>query len=75
MIKDSLEEIIDELVSKGILWHEVKAQFEKLFIIRVLVEQKGNLNRTSEVMGLHRNTLSKKIRLYLVDARKYRKSP
>ncbi len=74
MIKDVLEKVIDELVSKGILWHEAEAQFEKLFIIRVIAEEKGNLSRAAEVMGLHRNTLAKKVKLYSVDARKYRKS-
>ncbi len=74
MIKDVLEEVIDELVSKGILWHEAEAQFEKIFIIRVLAEQKGNLSRAATVMGLHRNTLAKKVRLYSVDTRKHRKS-
>ncbi len=36
MIKDVLENVIDEMVSKGIFWHEAGSQFEKLFIIRVL---------------------------------------
>ena len=72
MIKDVLEKVIDEMVSKGILWHEAGAQFEKLFIIRVLRQQRGNVSKTAEVMDLHRNTLSKKVRLYSLDPRKFR---
>lgn len=67
MIKDVLEEVIDEMVSKGILWHEAEEQFEKLFILRVLREKRGNIIRTAEVMGLHRNTLAKKIKQYSID--------
>ncbi len=33
-IKQVLEEIIDEMVAKGIYWTEAVSQFEKLFILR-----------------------------------------
>ena len=72
MIKDVLENVIDEMVSKGILWHEAGSQFEKMFIIRVLREHRGNLSKTAEAMDLHRNTLSKKVRLYSIDTRNSR---
>ena len=61
-IKDRLEEIIDEIVSKGIYWSEAVSQIEKLFILRSLQQSDGNLSRAAEIMGVHRNTLSKKIR-------------
>ncbi len=61
-MKDILEALIDEMVSKGILWREAAAQFEKLFILRVFQECGGNLGKTAERMGVHRNTLSKKMR-------------
>lgn len=61
-LKEVLEEVVDELVRKGILWPEASAQFEKLFILRVLAESKGNMSRAAEIMGVHRNTLSKKLR-------------
>ncbi len=63
-IKQVLEEIIDEMVTKGIYWSEAESQFEKLFILRALQENGGNLSRAAETMGVHRNTLSKKIRQY-----------
>ncbi len=72
MIKDVLEKVIDEMVSKGILWHEAGSQFEKLFIIRVLREHHGNVSRTAKAMNLHRNTLSAKVRRYSIDTRKFR---
>ena len=73
MIKDVLETLIDEMVSKGILWHEAEGEFEKLFMIRVLREQKGNLLRTAEVMGLHRNTVAKKVQAHGIRPETYRK--
>ena len=61
-IKDRLEAIVDELVAKGILWHEAAQQFEKLFIQRTMVETGGKIGRAGRLMGMHRNTLAAKIR-------------
>lgn len=66
-IKDVLEAVIDEIVTKGILWPEAVAQFEKLFILRVLSQNNGNLSHAATTMGVHRNTLSKKIREHKID--------
>ena len=66
-IKQVLEEIIDEMVAKGIYWSEAESQFEKLFILRALRENGGNLSRSAETMGVHRNTLSKKVRQYGIE--------
>lgn len=61
-IRKVLEDVINEMVEKGIFWNEACAQFEKLFILRALQESNGNLSRAAEIMGVHRNTLSKKIK-------------
>ena len=65
-IKDKLEEIIGEIVSKGIYWSEATSQFEKLSIIRALQNSDGNLGRAAEIMGIHRNTIAKKVREYKI---------
>ncbi len=65
-IKDKLEEVIDEMVRKGIYWSEAASQFEKLFIIRALQDSNGNLSRAAGIMGVHRNTVSKKIRQHAI---------
>ena len=65
-IKDKLEEIIGEIVSKGIYWSEATSQFENLFIIRALQNSDGNLGRAAEIMGIHRNTIAKKVREYKI---------
>lgn len=69
-IKEILETLIDEMVAKGILWPEAQSQFEKLFLLRVLRETDGNVSHAAEMMQMHRNTLSKKLRLHGIDKRK-----
>ena len=61
-IKDRLERIADELVGKGILWQEAAHQFEKLFILRALEHTGGRIGSAARLMGIHRNTLSAKMR-------------
>ncbi len=73
-IKQILEEIIDEMVAKGIYWTEAVSQFEKLFILRALEKSNGNLSRAAETMGVHRNTLSKKLREHRIEKKKNNKS-
>ena len=75
-ITDVLESVIEEMVTKGILWHEALSQFEKLFMLRALVLSNGNLGHAAKTIGVHRNTLSKKIREHdIKPEKKARKRP
>ncbi len=60
-LRDLMEELVAEMVEKGIYWDEAVTQFEKQFIQKSLKKNGGNLLKTSASMGIHRNTLSKKI--------------
>ena len=69
-IKQILEEVIDEMVSKGIYWTEACSQFEKLFITRALKQSNGSLSQAAEIMGIHRNTLSKKVQEHKINRKR-----
>ena len=60
-MREQLERLIDEMVSRGIRYPEAQREFERRFIIKVLNTSNGSLSRASEVLGIHRNTLSRKI--------------
>ncbi len=59
--KERLENICREMVEKGILFSEATEHFERCFISEVLRRNNGNLIHTAAVLGIHRNTLSKKV--------------
>jgi len=59
--KDRLEQYCHELVDRGILFPEAMEQFERCFIAEVLRRNNGSLIRTAAILGMHRNTLAKKI--------------
>jgi DNA-binding NtrC family response regulator len=63
-LKDRLENICIEMIDKGILFTEAVEQFENCFIAEVVKRNQGHLMRTAESLGIHRNTLTKRLLQY-----------
>jgi Fis family transcriptional regulator len=63
-MRDQLERLVDEMVSKGIRYDEAQREFEKKFISRVLLKADGNLCKAADLLGIHRNTLARKMSEY-----------
>lgn len=68
-MKDQLEALVNQMVERGIVFDEARAEFEKRFIKRVLDSSQGNQSRAARILGIHRNTLSRKIDEYKLDHR------
>jgi transcriptional regulator with PAS, ATPase and Fis domain len=60
-LKERMENLCREMVEKGILFSEATENFEHCFITEVLKRNKGNLIRSAATLGIHRNTLSKRV--------------
>ena len=71
-MRDQLEGLVVQMVERGILFDEAVSEFEKRFIRRVLERTNGNQSRAAEVLGIHRNTLSRKMTEYKLDHRRGR---
>jgi len=63
-MKTELEAIIDQMITRGILFDEAVKEFEKNFILKVLDRHNHNLSKAAEALGIHRNTLSKRVLEY-----------
>ena len=72
-MKDQLEGLISQMIERGILFDEAVGDFEKKFIKRVLDRTSGNQSRAAQVLGIHRNTLSRKIGEYKLDSNGHRR--
>ncbi|MFQ5816453.1 MAG: helix-turn-helix domain-containing protein [Terriglobia bacterium] len=68
-MRDQLEALIGQMVDRGIAFEEARAEFEKRFIKKVLDAAGGNQSKAAKVLGIHRNTLSRKIDAYRLDQR------
>ena len=66
-MREQLEALVGMMVDRGILLEEALTEFEKKFIKRVLESARGNQCRAARVLGIHRNTLSRKISRYNLD--------
>lgn len=66
-MRDQLESLVGQMVDRGILFGEAVNEFEKRFIKRALDRSNGNQSRAARLLGIHRNTLSRKIGLYKLD--------
>ena len=61
MIADRLERLVEEMVDKGVRFEDAVREFEKRFIARVLARCDGSLTKTADTLGMHRNTLTRKM--------------
>ena len=69
MIAERLERLVDEMVDKGVIFDDALHEFEKRFILRVLAKFEGSLTKTAEALGMHRNTLTRKMGEYKIKRR------
>ena len=63
-MKDQLEQLVAELLVKGVRYEDAQREFEKRFITQALQKMDGNLGKTADLLGIHRNTLSRKMSEY-----------
>ena len=63
-MREQLDKLIDEMLTKGILYEDARREIERRFISRALTRSKGNLGRAADLLGIHRNTLSRKVAAY-----------
>jgi len=68
-LKDQLEALVSQMVEQGIDYADAVNEFEKRFIKRVLEKTNGNQSRAARELGIHRNTLSRKIDEFNLDHR------
>jgi DNA-binding NtrC family response regulator len=68
-MRTRLEALIDEMLDGQIMLDEAVAEFEKLYIQKALARHKEHLSRTAATLGIHRNTLSKRVATYRTQER------
>jgi DNA-binding NtrC family response regulator len=69
VISERLDKLVEEMVDKGVQFEDAIHEFEKRFIARVLGSCDGSLTRASETLGIHRNTLTRKMGEYKIKKR------
>ena len=65
-MREQLDSLVREMLDKGILYDDARREFEKMFIARALQRTKGNLGDAADLLGVHRNTISRKMAEYRI---------
>lgn len=64
-----LEQLVAQMVEKGIDYADALREFDRRFIVEVVDRNDGNLSKAADTLGVHRNTLSRKIKDLKIKAR------
>ena len=63
-LRTQMEILIDEMLDGRIMLNEALSEFEKLYIQKALARNSEHLSQTALALGIHRNTLSKRVAAY-----------
>ena len=64
MLHNRLENLIEEMLEGQILLDEAISELEKLYIKKALARNRQHISKTAAALGIHRNTLSKRVATY-----------
>ena len=69
MISEKIERLVEEMVDRDVQFEDAVREFEKRFIGRVLGRCEGSLTKAAGALGIHRNTLTRKMGEYKIRKR------
>ena len=68
-MRDQLESLVRQMLDRGVLYDDARREFEKVFITRALERASGCVGEAAELLGLHRNTVTRKMSEYKIKSR------
>lgn len=63
-MREQMENLVEAMLNGQILLNEAIAEFEKIYIQKALERCDGHHSKTADTLGIHRNTLSKRMAAY-----------
>ena len=63
-MRNRMENLIEEMLDGQILLNEAMCEFEKVYIQKALERFDDHFSNTATALGIHRNTLSKRVATY-----------
>jgi DNA-binding NtrC family response regulator len=74
-MNEGIDAVVDRLVAGGFFLEEAVEMLEKGMIELVLRQQGGNQSSAAKALGIHRNTLLRKMLQYGIDTKRPRTKP
>jgi transcriptional regulator with PAS, ATPase and Fis domain len=63
-MRKQMESLIEEMLDGQIMLNEALCEFEKVYIQKALERYDDHHSNTANALGIHRNTLSKRVATY-----------
>jgi len=54
------------MLDRGVRYDDAWREFEKVFVTRALERSRGGVSEAAELLGLHRNTVTRKMAEYKI---------
>jgi DNA-binding NtrC family response regulator len=65
-VREKLESLVQEMLDRGVRYDDARQEFEKVFITRALQRSKGSVGEAADLLGIHRNTVARKMAEYRI---------
>ncbi len=65
-MREKLESLVQEMLDRGVRYDDARQEFEKVFITRALQRSKGSVGEAADLLGIHRNTVARKMTEYRI---------
>ena len=65
-MREQLDSLIQQMLDRGVRYEDARREFEKVFIARALQRSKGNVGDAADLLGIHRNTVARKMTEYRI---------
>lgn len=63
-MKELIDKLITQMVESGMFFQDAVTEFESKYIRQVLAQCGGNQSKAAKALGIHRNTLGRKMEEY-----------
>lgn len=65
-MRDQLDTLVQQMLDRGVRFDDARRELEKMFITRALQRSRGNVGDAAELLGIHRNTVARKMTEYRI---------
>jgi DNA-binding NtrC family response regulator len=65
-VREQLDNLVQWMLDRGVLYDDARREFEKMFITRALQRSKGSVGEAAGLLGIHRNTVARKMTEYRI---------
>ena len=65
-MREQLDSLVQQMIDRGVRYEDARREFEKVFITRALQRSRGSVGEAAELLGIHRNTVARKMTEYRI---------